>query len=160
MERYNEKQSTTRYHFLGLIQLPNVERLCTLSLQTPGAPSLRDETSASASKQLASTPGMLGAQGVSLQCSHTRLHALPSPRTRQRPSRPLSPFSLQTQGFYHPPGPTRLQKAKGMLPFVALPCGLPLLQCTRRAAAGTRRVLQMDCTAVGIWQAAGCLGTC
>ena len=98
-------------------------------------------------------------QGVSLQCSHTRSHTLPSPRTRKRPSRPLTPFSLQTQGFYHPPGPTRLQKAKGMLPFVALPCGLPLLRCTYRAAAGTWHVLQMDCTAVGIWQAAGCLCT-
>lgn len=74
MERYYEKQSTTRYHFLGLVQLPNVERLCTLSLQTPGAPSLRDKTSASASKQVAPRTGMLGARSESAVLTHQVTH--------------------------------------------------------------------------------------
>lgn len=60
-----------------------------------------------------------GGQGC--WCSCSRSHTLPSPRKGQSPHGPSCPFSLQLQGFYHPPGPTRLQEAKGMLPLAALP---------------------------------------
>ena len=155
MERHCEKQSTTRYYYLGLIQMPDVERLCTLSLQTPGAPNLRDKTSASASKQVASRPGVLGAWEASRthQVSH-----LASLKDEAKPQQAVVPVLFGDAEIL--PATHQAAEGRGDAAVRGLADGSPLLRCRRRAAAGTQCVLQLDCTAAGVWQAAGCLGTC
>lgn len=82
------------------------------------------------------------------------------PKEEAKPHQATVPLLFAAAGLLPATRPCQAAGGKGDAAAGGFASSLPLLPCARGAAAGPRRALQMDCTAAGIWQAAGCLGTC